>query len=141
MPFLISFMFTQQPLGVHRHDGYWYRSSRGQFVRHECKLLSNVCIFSSNLRTQLLSHLESSPYAFFVMSGLSSAIAFLVTWVGLRRHVILSHATPSAMECLFLYPRLAKIRKIGLSNTSGNRKTKSPWLPLPLRRREAGGWL
>jgi magnesium transporter len=68
----------------------------------------------------LTSHMEESPYAFFAISVLSTGVAVLVAWAGFRR--------------------LAKIRKVGLSNTSSNRGTRKPWLPLPLRRRRDEGW-
>ncbi|KAF8636345.1 hypothetical protein AX16_010998 [Volvariella volvacea WC 439] len=65
----------------------------------------------------LTSHMESHPYAFYVMSASSAAIAVLVAWAGFRR--------------------LVKIRKVGLSSNSPNRRR---WLPLPLRRRNPDGW-
>ncbi|EGO29444.1 hypothetical protein SERLADRAFT_457205 [Serpula lacrymans var. lacrymans S7.9] len=71
----------------------------------------------------LTSHLEESPYAFIGMSVASTAIALFVAWVGFRR--------------------LAKIRKVGLSNPNRHRRKTQhtrPWIPLPLRRRNADGW-
>ncbi|KAF9527438.1 hypothetical protein CPB83DRAFT_856169 [Crepidotus variabilis] len=67
----------------------------------------------------LLSHFEQHPYAFFVMSGLSTCLAFGVGWAGLRT--------------------LAKIRKVGLSSNNTKKRSNS-WLPLPLRNRNPGGW-
>ncbi|TFK41455.1 magnesium transporter [Crucibulum laeve] len=67
----------------------------------------------------LTSHMEQHVYAFYILTGFSSSLALLVAWAGLRK--------------------LAKIRKVGLSNNH-SRKTKKPWLPLPLRRRNAEGW-
>jgi Na+/H+ antiporter NhaC len=37
--------------------------------------------------TQLKSHMEDMPYAFMAMSALSSAVALLVAWTGLRRYL------------------------------------------------------
>jgi len=68
----------------------------------------------------LTSHLEEAPYAFIGMSALSAAIALLVASTGLRR--------------------LAKIRKVGLSNTHNRMGTHKPSLPLPLRRRSSDLW-
>ncbi|KAF7761411.1 hypothetical protein Agabi119p4_9403 [Agaricus bisporus var. burnettii] len=72
----------------------------------------------------LTSHLEEHPYAFYLMTGSSTAIALLVGWIALRR--------------------LAKIRRVGLSSTqnSSRRRGKGiqPWLPLPLRGRPPEGW-
>jgi len=74
-------------------------------------------LFGMNLTSQL----ETTPYAFLGMSVLSVATALVVASTGLRR--------------------LAKIRKVGLSDTSHNRKTtRKPWLPLPLRRRSSDLW-
>lgn len=72
-------------------------------------------LFGMNLQ----SHLEDDPSAFYVMTVLSSGIAFLVAWAGFRR--------------------LAKIRKVGLSSNYGTRAPK-PFLPLPLRGRNFEGW-
>jgi len=81
-------------------------------------------LFGMNLQ----SHMEDMPYAFAAMSIASSAIAALVAWTGLWR--------------------LAKIRKVGLTNpSSANRrgaadssKHRAPSIPLPLRRRNPDGW-
>lgn len=70
----------------------------------------------------LTSHIEATPYAFVAMSVLSTAVAVLVSWTGLRR--------------------LAKIQKVGLSASSGHKghnRRHRPWLPLPLRSRRSGG--
>ena len=67
----------------------------------------------------LTSHIESHPYAFFVLSAGASGLAVLVAWLGLRN--------------------LAKIRRVGLSSNTGRPATK-PYLPLPLRKRDTGGW-
>ncbi|KAJ7255414.1 Mg2+ transporter protein cora-like protein [Mycena rebaudengoi] len=66
----------------------------------------------------LTSHLEGHPVAFYGMTGFAMALAAMVGISGLRR--------------------LAKIRKVGLSNP--NAKSKKPWLPLPLRTRNPDGW-
>ncbi|KDQ59994.1 hypothetical protein JAAARDRAFT_32363 [Jaapia argillacea MUCL 33604] len=72
-------------------------------------------LFGMNLK----STLEESDFAFLGMSALSTVIAVLVSWLGLRR--------------------LAKIRKVGL--TTGHRKDQQKqWLPSPLRKRESDGW-
>ncbi|KZP17489.1 cora-domain-containing protein [Athelia psychrophila] len=69
-------------------------------------------IFGMNLT----SSLEATPYAFVGITGMSAAIAVIVASIGLRK--------------------LQKIRKVGLSHNSQNRKpARKPWLPLPLRRR------
>ncbi|KAF8156851.1 magnesium transporter [Crassisporium funariophilum] len=68
----------------------------------------------------LLSHMETHAYAFYAMTGLATSLAVVVAWAGLRK--------------------LARIRKVGLSSNSQNRKTTKPWLPLPLRNRSTGGW-
>ncbi|KAH0834723.1 hypothetical protein J3R83DRAFT_10273 [Lanmaoa asiatica] len=80
-------------------------------------------LFGMNLQ----SHMEDMPYAFAAMSVASSAIAALVAWVG--------------------FWRLAKIRKVGLTNPHANKrgtaadsKPRAPWIPLPLRRRNPDGW-
>ncbi|KAF8430863.1 Mg2+ transporter protein cora-like protein [Boletus edulis BED1] len=79
-------------------------------------------LFGMNLQ----SHMEEMPYAFAAMSVASSAIAALVAWTGLWR--------------------LAKIRKIGLTNPQTSKrgttdsKPRAPWIPLPLRRRNPDGW-
>jgi len=40
-----------------------------------------------------------------------------------------------------LDPRLAKIRRVGLSSTQNlGRQAAKPWLPLPLRKRSPEGW-
>jgi len=67
----------------------------------------------------LASHLEEDPYAFYLMTGLASGIAFVVAWAGFRR--------------------LVKIRKVGLSSNYGTKAAK-PFLPLPLRGRNFEGW-
>ncbi|KAJ7931315.1 magnesium transporter [Mycena leptocephala] len=51
---------------------------------------------------------RDSPMAFYGMTGFATALATIVAWSGLRR--------------------LAKIRKVGLSNTN-NRARRKPWLP------------
>ncbi|KAI6037617.1 Mg2+ transporter protein cora-like protein [Pisolithus marmoratus] len=73
-------------------------------------------LFGMNLQ----SHLEEMPYAFAAMTAASAAIATFAAWAGLWR--------------------LAKIRKVGLTNSQAtNRgsdpKSRAPWIPLPLRRR------
>ncbi|KIM78238.1 hypothetical protein PILCRDRAFT_824719 [Piloderma croceum F 1598] len=68
----------------------------------------------------LTSHLETTPYAFAGMSALSAVVALFVASIGLRR--------------------LAKIRKVGLSNTHNRMTARKPWLPLPLRRRSSDLW-
>ncbi|KAF8880068.1 Mg2+ transporter protein cora-like protein [Infundibulicybe gibba] len=68
----------------------------------------------------LANHLEESPYGFYGMTAVSTTLALLVAWAGFRR--------------------LAKIRKVGLSNTQNSSKPRRPWLPLPLRRRSPEGW-
>ncbi|KAH7908649.1 Mg2+ transporter protein cora-like protein [Hygrophoropsis aurantiaca] len=75
-------------------------------------------LFGMNLQ----SHMEDMPYAFVSMSIFSAAIALLVAWAGLRR--------------------LAKIRKVGLSNPKHGHamRARKPWIPLPLRRRSSDGW-
>ncbi|KAH7882311.1 Mg2+ transporter protein cora-like protein [Phlebopus sp. FC_14] len=78
-------------------------------------------LFGMNLK----SHMEEMSYAFLAMSIASTAIAALVAWGGLWR--------------------LAKIRKVGLTNSNtakGGSKLESrtPWIPLPLRRRNSDGW-
>jgi len=72
-------------------------------------------IFGMNLT----SHIETHPYAFYGFTGLAAGIAFLVAFVGLRK--------------------LAAIRRVGLSSNPGHSSTK-PWIPLPLRKRQPGGW-
>ena len=37
---------------------------------------------------QLTSHIEATPYAFVAMSVLSTAVAVLVSWTGLRRYPV-----------------------------------------------------
>ncbi|KAH9477462.1 Mitochondrial inner membrane magnesium transporter LPE10 [Psilocybe cubensis] len=68
----------------------------------------------------LLSHFENHPYGFYVMTGLSATLAFLVAFTGFRK--------------------LSKIRKVGLSSTTQKLKPTKQWLPLPLRNRIPGGW-
>ncbi|KAJ7868598.1 cora-domain-containing protein [Mycena olivaceomarginata] len=68
----------------------------------------------------LLSHVETHPWAFYGMTGFATALTIVVASTGLRR--------------------LAKIRKVGLSNTSNSRSRRKPWLPLPLRHRTPDGW-
>lgn len=85
--------------------------------------------------------MEHHPYAFYGMAATSAAFALIVAWMGLRKYL---HSFFS-LQGLFNDPtkliRLAKIRKVGLSNNpSGNRGTQKPWLPLPLRRRSQDGW-
>ncbi|KAL4259002.1 Magnesium transporter [Pleurotus pulmonarius] len=70
----------------------------------------------------LTSHIETSEYAFYVMSSFASTLAIFVAWAGFRR--------------------LAKIRKVGLASSGSRPKPpRKPWLPLPLRRRSTDGWL
>jgi len=38
--------------------------------------------------------MEDMPYAFVVMSALSSAVALLVGWAGLRRYLYICHCGP-----------------------------------------------
>ncbi|KAF7348605.1 Magnesium transporter [Mycena venus] len=68
----------------------------------------------------LMSHVETHPWAFYGMTGFATALATVVACSGLRR--------------------LAKIRKVGLSNTNSSRARRKPWLPLPLRHRTPDGW-
>ncbi|KAJ7154595.1 Mg2+ transporter protein cora-like protein [Mycena filopes] len=68
----------------------------------------------------LTSHFEAHPWGFYGMTGLATALATIVAWSGLRT--------------------LAKIRKVGLSNTSNSKTRRRPWLPLPLRHRTPDGW-
>ncbi|CAK5272049.1 unnamed protein product [Mycena citricolor] len=71
----------------------------------------------------MTNHFEAHPWAFYGMSSFATVLAVAVASSGLRR--------------------LAKIRRVGLSNPeaynarSGKRK---PWLPLPLRQRSHDGW-
>ncbi|KAJ7484315.1 cora-domain-containing protein [Mycena latifolia] len=67
----------------------------------------------------LMSKLESHPWAFYGTTGFATALAAIVAWSGLRI--------------------LAKIRKVGLSNTS-NSGSRKPRIPLLLRRRTSDGW-
>lgn len=73
-------------------------------------------LFGMNLTSQFESH----PWAFYATTGFATALAAIVAWSGLRT--------------------LAKIRKVGLSNTSNARSKRKPWLPLPLRHRSPDGW-
>ncbi|KAF7338765.1 Magnesium transporter [Mycena sanguinolenta] len=70
----------------------------------------------------LMSHVETHPWAFYGMTGFATALVAVVALSGLRV--------------------LAKIRKIGLSNTNNPRhhRFRRPWLPLPLRHRTPDGW-
>ncbi|TFK28513.1 magnesium transporter [Coprinopsis marcescibilis] len=72
-------------------------------------------LFGMNLKSQLEEH----EFAFLAMCGASACLSFLITWMGLRR--------------------LAQIRRIGLSSSSGN-SNQRPYIPLPLRKRDMGGW-
>jgi len=91
-----------------------------------------------------MNHLETSPHGFVILSGLSFAVALFVSWAGLRRYVLALglysyiselHSPGHIIQPGIGYCRLAKIRKVGLSN-----KIPKPWLPLPLRRRKVDGW-
>lgn len=78
-------------------------------------------LFGMNLQ----SHLEEMPYAFVAMTVVSAAIAAFAAWGGLWR--------------------LAKIRKVGLTSSQtakrgSDPKSRAPWIPLPLRRRNFNGW-
>lgn len=78
-------------------------------------------LFGMNLK----SHMEDMPYAFAAMTIGSTAIASFVAWAGLWR--------------------LAKIRKVGLTSSQTTRhrsdpRGRTPWIPLPLRRRSFEGW-
>ncbi|KAJ7636878.1 Mg2+ transporter protein cora-like protein [Roridomyces roridus] len=68
----------------------------------------------------LLNHAETHAYAFYGVAAFATALAGGVAASALRR--------------------LAKIRKVGLSNNSGPGRQRKPWLPLPLRRRSPEGW-
>ncbi|KAJ7863838.1 cora-domain-containing protein [Mycena olivaceomarginata] len=72
-------------------------------------------LFGMNVAT-----LRTHPWAFYGMTGFATALTIVVASTGLRR--------------------LAKIRKVGLSNTSNSRSRRKPWLPLPLRHRTPDGW-
>ncbi|KAK7055444.1 magnesium transporter [Favolaschia claudopus] len=65
---------------------------------------------------------KTHPWAFYGMTGFATALVAVVALSGLRI--------------------LAKIRKVGLSNTSNSsqRGRRRPWLPLPLRQRTPAGW-
>ncbi|KZT24153.1 cora-domain-containing protein [Neolentinus lepideus HHB14362 ss-1] len=73
-------------------------------------------LFGMNLK----SSLEDSNYAFLGMTVLSSVVAGVVAWAGLRR--------------------LAQIRKLSLMSNQRKHSGRQPWLPLPLRRRNNDGW-
>lgn len=79
-------------------------------------------MFPRKLTTiQLTSHIEDSPYAFYVMSAVSATAALIAATLGFRK--------------------LAKIRKVGLSNSGSSRAQRSrPWVTLSLRRRPPEGW-
>jgi hypothetical protein len=51
-------------------------------------------IFNSSFylmsESQLTSHLEEHPYAFFMMTGMSAGVSLLVAWTALHRHVLVS---------------------------------------------------
>ncbi|KAJ7199242.1 cora-domain-containing protein [Mycena pura] len=72
----------------------------------------------------LMSHLETHPWAFYGMTGCATALAAAVALAGLRR--------------------LTKIRRVGLSNSGGSSAKalarRRPWIPLPLRQRTPDGW-
>ncbi|TFK70819.1 Mg2+ transporter protein cora-like protein [Pluteus cervinus] len=68
----------------------------------------------------LSSHMEEHPYAFYVMSASSTALALFIAWAGMRK--------------------LAKIRKVGLSSSTSHSSPRKPWLGLPLRQRDFEGW-
>nr|GAT46673.1 inner membrane magnesium transporter MRS2 [Mycena chlorophos] len=70
----------------------------------------------------LTSKVETHPWAFYGTSGFAVLLAIMVASAGLRR--------------------LAKIRKVGLSNNNGRarRRPARSWLPLPLRQRNPEGW-
>ncbi|KAJ3552735.1 hypothetical protein NP233_g12809 [Leucocoprinus birnbaumii] len=59
----------------------------------------------------LTSHLEEHPYAFYLMTGVSSGIALLVAWAALRR--------------------LAKIRRVGLSREDYRKAGHETSITLP----------
>jgi magnesium transporter len=82
--------------------------------------------------------MEHNPYAFFAMTAFSSAIALFVAWAGLHRYNKLSSTLPLSLSDA--QSRLAKIRKVGLADTNNTRKSRKPWLSLPLRRRNLDGW-
>ncbi|KXN91819.1 Mitochondrial inner membrane magnesium transporter mrs2 [Leucoagaricus sp. SymC.cos] len=67
----------------------------------------------------LTSRLEEHPYAFYLVTGMSTGVALIVAWAALHK--------------------LAKIRRVGLSRNI-DKKSAKPWLPLPLRRRPPEGW-
>lgn len=71
----------------------------------------------------LTNHMEAHPWAFYGMTFLSGALAFLTSYACLRK--------------------LSQIRNIGLSRNAASSHTTSRtrWrLPLPLRRRSGSGW-
>ncbi|EJD54666.1 cora-domain-containing protein [Auricularia subglabra TFB-10046 SS5] len=75
-------------------------------------------LFGMNLQ----SHLETDPYAFYAMSAFCLFLAVAASAHGLRT--------------------LSRIRRVGLSagNGESRRRSSTPWLPLPLRRRGPEGW-
>ncbi|KAJ8087512.1 magnesium ion transporter [Marasmius tenuissimus] len=76
-------------------------------------------VFGMNLQ----NHLEDHPFAFFGMTFLCGALAFLASYTCFRK--------------------LSQIRNIGLSRNAGgsSQKPRKAWrLPLPLRRRSGDGW-
>ncbi|KIY63599.1 cora-domain-containing protein [Cylindrobasidium torrendii FP15055 ss-10] len=78
---------------------------------------------ASLLGMNLTNHFEEHVWAFYGMTGISTTIVIIMSFMGLRK--------------------LAKMRRVGLSSTfvnrNGNGKPKR-WLPLPLRGRQHGGW-
>ncbi|KAF8886469.1 Mg2+ transporter protein cora-like protein [Mucidula mucida] len=74
------------------------------------------------LGMNLTNHFEAHWYAFYAMTGFSTAVVILMSVGGFRK--------------------LAKMRRVGLSSSMMNRRvqTQKPWLPLPLRGRKSDGW-
>jgi len=95
-------------------------SNRNQLLALDLKVsigtmgIGTGALIAGAFGMNLTSHMEHSPFAFYVLSGASTVVALLVAWIGLRR--------------------LDQIRKVGLSSNNC-RHDRKPSLPLPLRRR------
>lgn len=134
-------LFLNTRTGFHCHDGTGDGSTSGGVIWYEREFTSLYFYYHSSVYTSLADQPpgRTSIRVLCDVRGICRCcnISCLGSFAQVRsfnqNHLF---GSPD----LVTSRRLAKIRRVGLSNSQNSKKSSKPWLPLPLRRRTPDGW-
>lgn len=112
----------------------------GMNVSRQNRLMATVSrqILITSFR-QLKSHFEDHDYAFYVMSVAAIAACTGAAWIGVRRYETIIRSVLCG-KIAHLGHRLARIRKVGLSNGNRKKPENRRWNLFSLRGRRPDSW-